>query len=159
MLANPLPARYFFFAGCVLAFAGSAILALLGDNELFWLAALVTGALSLVGVIDVTQTQQSIRRNNPILAHLRFLLESIRPEIRQYFLENDTEEIPYSRVQRTIVYERAKNQMNKRPFGTQLDVYQNHYEWLNHSIAPLQLEDHNFRVSVGSPQCTKPYLS
>ena len=94
MLANPLPARYFFFAGCVLAFAGSAILALLGDNELFWLAALVTGALSLVGVIDVTQTQQSIRRNYPILAHLRFLLESIRPEIRQYFLEKCHPAIP-----------------------------------------------------------------
>lgn len=159
MLANLLPPRYLFFAGCVLAFGGSTALALLSYNELLWLVALVTGALSLVGVIDVTQTRQSIRRNYPILAHLRFLLESIRPEIRQYFLENDTEEIPYSRVQRTIIYERSKNQMNKRPFGTQLDVYENHYEWLNHSIAPLQLEDHNFRVEIGSPQCSKPYSS
>lgn len=159
MLANLLPARYLFFVGCVLAFVGSTVLASMGYNEWLWLAVLVTAFLSLVGVIDITQSSQSIRRNYPVLAHLRFLLESIRPEIRQYFLESDTEEIPFSRVQRTIIYERSKNQVNKRPFGTQLDVYENHYEWLNHSIAPLELEDHDFRVQIGSPQCGKPYAS
>jgi len=90
MLANFLPPRYF-FAGCVLAFGGTTALAVLGYHPLLWMLALLTGSLSLT------------------LVHLRFLLKSIRPEIRQYLLENDTEEIPYSRVQRTTNDERANN--------------------------------------------------
>ena len=82
------------------------------------------------------QTRQALRRNYPILAHFRYFFESIRPEIRQYFLEDDTDAKPFSRNQRSIVYQRAKVETDKRPFGTQLDVYQAGYEWINHSIRP-----------------------
>jgi glutamate synthase domain-containing protein 2 len=152
-----MPSRYFFFAACCSVLILSAVLALTDGGYGFWLCAVVAGALSLLGIVDLTQTRHSIRRNYPVLAHLRFLAESIRPEIRQYFLENDTEQIPYSRVQRSIIYARAKNQLDKRPFGTQLDVYEEHYEWLNHSILPVDPGDHDFRIPIGSTDCRQPY--
>lgn len=152
-----LATRYWFFAACCLTLAASLLLALLGYGRLFWVLATVSGFLSVVGTVDVLQARQSIRRNYPILAHLRFMMESIRPEIRQYFLEDDTERIPFSRAQRSVVYARAKNQLDKRPFGTQQDVYEEHYEWLNHSIAPTSIDIHDFRVTIGSPQCSQPY--
>ncbi len=123
----------------------------------YWLAAAAFGILSAVGIQDITQTRQSIRRNYPILSHFRFLFEEIRPEIRQYFLENDTEEIPFSRQQRAIVYQRAKGAVDKRAFGTQIDVYAAQYEWINHSVSPSELKDHNFRVEIGGAACKHPY--
>jgi glutamate synthase domain-containing protein 2 len=119
--------------------------------------ALVCGFLMLVGIWDLRQTRHSIRRNYPILAHLRFFLEFIRPEIRQYFLEDDQEKIPFSRAQRALVYQRAKDVVDVRPFGTQLDVYADDYEWINHSMNPIHVEDWNFRVRVGEGTCAQPY--
>ena len=75
-------------------------------------------------------------RNYPIAAHLRFIFEAIRPEMRQYFFEGDKDGMPFSRDQRSLVYQRAKKALDERPFGTQLDVYATGYEWMNHSIAP-----------------------
>ena len=152
-----LPARYFAFAACVLAFVAAAALAVMHYGQVWWWVAAVAGFLTIVGIRDVTQDRQSIRRNYPVLAHIRFFLEEIRPEIRQYFLEADTDETPFSRAQRSIVYQRAKNQVDKRPFGTQLDVYTPQYEWMNHSMAPAHVESHDFRISIGGPQCTQPY--
>ncbi len=129
------------------------------DGPGWWLVA-VSGALTFVGVADLLQTKRSLRRNYPILAHFRFFFESIRPEIRQYFLEDDTVAAPFSRNQRSIVYQRAKRETDKRPFGTQLDVYSPGYEWINHSIAPTTLPDHNFRIEIGNhPDCprARPY--
>ncbi len=124
----------------------------------YWLwPAVVAGALTVMGVVDVLQTRQAIRRNYPILGHFRFLFESIRPEIRQYFLESDTERTPFSRAERSIVYQRAKNVLDKRPFGTMVDVYSAGHEWINHSLAPNDLHDHDFRIEVGGAQCAKPY--
>jgi len=151
------PSRYFFFAGCVFTAAASLLLALLTASMLCWVLAVAAGALSLVGVVDLFQTRHAIRRNYPILSHIRFFLEFVRPEIRQYFLENDTEQVPFSRVQRSIVYSRAKDMEDKRPFGTQLDVYEACHEWINHSIMPSRIESHDFRIQVGSADCTKPY--
>ncbi|MDY0271719.1 MAG: FMN-binding glutamate synthase family protein [Advenella sp.] len=123
-----------------------------------WLGLLIPALLlSLLGVYDLLQTRHSIRRNYPVIGNLRFLLESIRPEIRQYFLENDNDNLPFSRTQRSIVYQRAKQQIDKRPFGTIENVYADGYEWVNHSMQPTQIEDSNFRVRVGGPQCTQPY--
>lgn len=119
--------------------------------------AVIAGLLTAVGLWDVIQTRQAIRRNYPILAHLRFFLEFIRPEIRQYFLETDQERIPFSRAQRALVYQRAKDVVDKRPFGTQLDVYADDYEWINHSISPVHIQDWNFRVRIGEHSCTQPY--
>ena len=157
MASDILPSRYGFFAGCIVVTAvASGLWAHTGF--LWWLVlAVISGALSLVGVVDVAQKKHAIRRNYPVLAHLRFFLEFIRPEIRQYFLENDTDPVPFSRMERSIVYQRAKNAVDKRPFGTQLDVYEARYEWINHSLVPSHIKSQDFRVSVGSSQCLKPY--
>ena len=114
-------------------------------------------ALCLVGLYDLQQEHHSILRNYPIIGHLRFMLELIRPEIRQYFLESETEATPFSRAQRSLVYSRAKGAADKRPFGTQLDVRAMGYEWINHSMTPSHLKDHDFRIQVGGQQCKQPY--
>jgi glutamate synthase domain-containing protein 2 len=119
------------------------------------------GCLFLVGLgwRDTRQTRHSVLRNYPVIGHLRFLLEFIRPEIRQYFIEPDNEAAPFSRQQRSLVYQRAKGQSDKRPFGTQLDVHAGGYEWINHSMAPTTLATHDFRVLIGAggSSCTQPY--
>jgi glutamate synthase domain-containing protein 2 len=147
--------RYWTWIMC--AILGIACLALSTLSPLWLWPAAACAALTFLGLLDFTQDKQAIRRNFPLLAHFRFFFESIRPEIRQYFLETDTEELPFSRAQRTIAYQRAKNTVDKRPFGTQLDLYETHYEWINHSIAPAEIENHDFRISVGGPDCAKPY--
>ena len=113
--------------------------------------------LAAIGTHDILQTQHSLLRNYPIAAHIRFLLEEVRPEIRQYFLESDTDGAPFARNKRAIVYQRAKGALDKRPFGTQLDVYATSFEWLNHSMAPREPAKQPFRVSVGGPDCALPY--
>jgi glutamate synthase domain-containing protein 2 len=137
------------------AVAGSALSVAVSPVWL-WPTALFA-ALSLLGLLDYLQPRQAIRRNYPVLSHFRFFFEFIRPEIRQYFLESDTEELPFSRAQRSIIYQRAKNAVDKRPFGTQLSVYEPHYEWINHSIAPAEIDSHDFRIDIGGPHCRKPY--
>ena len=120
--------------------------------------AIVCAVLVAVGVRDMLQSQHSVLRNYPLIGHLRFLLEFIRPEIRQYFIEADNEETPFSRQQRSIVYQRAKGEADKRPFGTQLDTHVEGYEWINHSLQPTNIPSHDFRVAVGSSKnCTQPY--
>ena len=119
--------------------------------------ALAFGALTLVGYVDYSQGKQAIRRNYPVLSHFRFFFEYVRPEIRQYFIEADSEELPFSRAQRSIIYQRAKGAIDKRPFGTQLNVYQPHYEWMNHSMSPSEIESHDFRFTIGGTDCNQPY--
>jgi glutamate synthase domain-containing protein 2 len=115
------------------------------------------GALTALGLWDLRQTRSSVRRNYPIIGNLRFMLEYVRPEMRQYFLESDTEAMPFSRAQRSLVYARAKGETDKRPFGSQADMQRNGHEWINHSIAPSALASHDFRVRIGGPDCTQPY--
>jgi glutamate synthase domain-containing protein 2 len=110
-----------------------------------------------VGFRDTRQTRHSVLRNYPVIGHFRFLLEFIRPEIRQYFIESDREAAPFSRQQRSLVYQRSKGQQDKRPFGTQLDVGEPGYEWINHSIAPTTIASHDFRITIGGPRCSLPY--
>ena len=117
---------------------------------------LLFGALVATGVYDLRQHRRSILRNYPIIGHLRFMLEFVRPEIRQYFIESDTEANPFSRAQRSLVYQRAKGDPDKRPFGTQLDVHAEGYEWINHSLVPTQLTSHDFRVVIGGNRA-QPY--
>ncbi len=114
-------------------------------------------ALGALGVWDLRQTRSSVLRNYPVIGHLRFMLEYVRPEIRQYFIESDTEAQPFSRSQRSLVYARAKGETDKRPFGSQLDMKDNGHEWINHSITPSALATHDFRVRIGGPDCTQPY--
>jgi glutamate synthase domain-containing protein 2 len=116
-------------------------------------------SLAVVGTIDVFQSRHAVLRNYPLTAHIRFILEEIRPEIRQYFLESEKDGTPFSRDKRALVYQRAKRALDKRPFGTQNDVYANGFEWLDHSIAPKLVVKEPFRVTVGGPDCSKPYLA
>ena len=122
-------------------------------------AALLCLFLVALGWRDTQQRRHAVLRNYPVIGHLRFLLEFIRPEMRQYFLESDTEAAPFSRQQRSLVYQRAKGQSDKRPFGTQLDVGAAGYEWINHSMAPTVLATHDFRITIGGvgSSCTQPY--
>lgn len=127
------------------------------DFILLVIPAVVFGALSVVGVHDLLQKHHAVLRNYPISAHIRFLLEEIRPEMRQYFFESEKDGKPFSRDTRAVVYQRAKMVLDKRPFGTQEDVYAEGFEWMHHSVAPKPLADPHFRLTIGGPDCTKPY--
>lgn len=129
---------------------------------IFWSAwyaipALLFGVLVVMGFRDLTQSNHAVLRNYPVLGHIRYFFEMIRPEIRQYLIESDEEEVPFSREARAIVYQRAKNVEDKRPFGTKKRVYDGGYQWLTHSIRPRQIDSHDFRVLIGGPACTQPY--
>ena len=151
------PIRYTAFALCVLGLGLSLLGGLLtGMPSEVALSTLVFGALTCVGLYDLRQTRRSVLRNYPLIGHLRFMLEFIRPEIRQYFIESDNETTPFSRAQRSLVYQRAKGDSDKRPFGTQLDVQAQGYEWINHSVVPTQLASHDFRVTIGA-STAQPY--
>jgi glutamate synthase domain-containing protein 2 len=131
----------------------------LGGPGMLGLAALAGLFLTALGWRDTRQTRHSVLRNYPVIGHLRFLLEFIRPEMRQYFIESDNEAAPFSRQQRSLVYQRAKGDADKRPFGTQLDVHAQGYEWINHSVVPSVIASHDFRITVGEggTGCTQPY--
>ncbi len=137
----------------------SLIFAFVWPDERFLslpLAALCLVVLA-IGFHDLTQTHHAILRNYPITAHLRFFLEQIRPEMRQYFFEGDKDGMPFPRDKRAIVYQRAKQALDKRPFGTQYDVYEQQYEWLHHSIAPKAVAPIDaMRVVIG-PDTKAPY--
>ena len=121
-----------------------------------WWGVGIAAALVLLGSADLLQKRSTLRRNYPILAHFRYGLESVGPEMRQYFIESDTAEAPFSRQQRALVYRRAKGEMDVVPFGSLQDAYAVDYEWINHSLAPTEIEGHDFRVQVG-PDCAQPY--
>lgn len=120
-------------------------------------ALIVAVFLAAVGTRDILQTKSSILRNYPIAAHIRFMLEEIRPEIRQYFFEGEKDGTPFSRDKRAIVYQRAKMAPDKRPFGTQYNVYEDGFEWLQHSMQPEPTETLPFRITIGGPDCKRPY--
>ena len=136
-----------------------AVLMTVFPGQIWWLlpAAGLFAASVLLGLRDLTQTRHAVLRNYPVAAHLRFLLESIRPEMRQYFFEGDKDGMPFARDKRALVYQRAKCDFDKRPFGTQYDVYEEQYEWLHHSIAPKATQPHAaLRTEIGAG-CKYPY--
>src|SRR3954470_13662868 len=125
--------------------------------DLVLIPILIFGALTALGIRDLLQKNHAVLRNYPISAHIRFLLEEIRPEMRQYFFESEKDGMPFSRDTRALAYQRAKMQLDKRPFGTQEDVYKEGYEWMHHSMAPKAHASPEFRVSIGGPDCARPY--
>jgi len=141
----------------VAALSVICILAALIWSAWLWLPALVFGALTLLGVHDLRQAHHSILRNYPVLGHMRFLFEGIRPEIRQYLIESDQDEEPISRDARSLVYQRAKGAEDKRPFGSRMRAYDSGYAWVTHSVNPIHIEDCDFRVLIGGSDCKKPY--
>src|SRR6478736_8464717 len=136
---------------------------LFGIWSYFWIYALVgfllIGPFIYMGIMDMVQTQQSIKRNFPLFGRLRYVFEDLRPKIQQYFVESDTDGSPINRNDRSVIYQRAKKQVDTTPFGTQYDVYAEGYEWMSHSIVPLDFHaiDHHPRVHVGNKDCTQPY--
>lgn len=125
-------------------------------HRVLW-AFVVIVPLIILGIEDYVQKSSAIRRNFPLMGRFRYLFELIRPEINQYFVESNSDGVPFSREQRSIVYQRAKKVIDTLPFGTQMDVYATGYEWIGHSLAPTIIPDDRMRVKVGGPHCTQPY--
>lgn len=123
------------------------------------LTSILTGPLLYMGFYDFFQTKHAIRRNYPLLGRIRYLLEEIRPEMHQYFVESESDGVPFSREERSLVYQRAKDVIDTMPFGTKQDTYAVGYEWVNHSLAPTVLNDDDLRVTVGGSDCKQPYSS
>ncbi len=155
ILKLSLLSRYAFVGATVVLTVAS--LFFLGET-LGILVFVASGTLTLVGLFDIVQKKHSITRNYPILGHARFMIEAVRPELRQYLFETDFEKLPFSRTQRALVYARAKNEPDQRPFGTILDTYLSGYEFMGHSVRPVPVPDpSSFRISIGNDQCRQPY--
>ena len=148
------PIRYLAWITCAVVMLIGAFTQVVAHTGGAWALLGLVGVV--VGIRDVRQRRHSILRNYPVIGHLRFFFEFIRPEMRQYFIEGDNEAAPFSRQQRSLVYQRAKGDSDKRPLGTQLDVQSEGYEWINHSLQPTKLASHDFRVTIG-PDCAQPY--
>lgn len=145
------------FVAIVVALVLLSIIAVVaGWAQLLW-AWVLLGPIVAIGIYDFIQVKHSIPRNFPALGRMRYLMELIRPEIQQYFIESDTDGVPYDRDQRSIIYQRAKNVRDTVPFGTKEDVYETGYEWVNHSMAPSHHHADNMRVGIGGAECKRPY--
>jgi glutamate synthase domain-containing protein 2 len=124
--------------------------------SILWLLVIVA-PVEAMGFYDAFQHEHVIRRNFPLVGRLRYLLEALRPEIQQYFIESNIDAFPIEREFRSIVYQRAKGELETKPFGTQRDVYRIGYEWAAHSMAPVELPGGEPRVTIGGPHCKRPY--
>ncbi|HXU25671.1 MAG TPA: glutamate synthase-related protein, partial [Bacteroidia bacterium] len=139
------------------------MVALAGVISYFWHPFIWSYILILpivaLGIYDMEQPKHSLMANFPVVGRFRWVAEWLRPKIYQYFVESDTDGAPFNRLSRTVVYQRSKKTDDTMPFGTQMNVYETGYEWLNHSIAPLHHDqvDHSPRVTVGGPDCKQPY--
>jgi glutamate synthase domain-containing protein 2 len=149
-------ARFSVFALCILL---SLVALLAAPTTPFGkLLAAVPIILTLVGIRDLLQPHHAILRNYPVIGHVRWLVETIRPEIRQYLLEGDDLKTPFSRAQRSLVYRRAKGVSSEQPFGTLVPLYDEDYEYIQHSMRPLaHLDASAFRITIGNTQCRQPY--
>ncbi|WP_386168969.1 FMN-binding glutamate synthase family protein [Sulfitobacter pontiacus] len=148
--------RFGLFATVIVLFGAFAMLTALWS---WWMAlpSVIFGILAVMGVYDLIQPKHSILRNYPVLGHMRFFFEGIRPEIRQYLIESDQDEEPFSRDDRSLVYQRAKGVEDARPFGTRMRVYDAGYSWVTHSVQPVHITDTDFRVTIGNKDCKQPY--
>lgn len=112
---------------------------------------------ALIGFYDLFQKKHAILRNFPVIGHMCYLLEMIGPELHQYFVESDTDGKPIDRNHRNYIYERAKEQSETHPFGTELDINDDNYKWMQHSIYPAQKMQTPPRVVIGGKECLQPY--
>jgi len=114
-----------------------------------------------MGYYDMMQKKHSIMRIYPVFGRLRYFMEEMRPKVYQYFIESDTDGRPINRIDRNTIYQRAKKETDTMPFGTQMDVYNEGYEWMCHSIAPKDFAtlDHDPRVIFGNKDCKHPYAA
>lgn len=144
----------------IFAILAPLLIGVLAFNSLAWLWLLAfVGPIILLGVYDMYQSKHSLRRLYPVIGNFRYILESFREEIQQYFVESDLSGTPISKEFRSLVYQRAKGARDTRPFGTIFDVNRAGYEWVNHSLQPKHLEDFNPRVKFGGAQSKQPYMA
>ena len=148
-------------ANLVRRFLAPAVLLLLSGLALIWeptrWALLLLLPLLAIAVFDFFQKRHTLRRNYPLIARFRWLMEDLRPYLRSYIVESDLEGRPFNHDERALVYARSKGQLDAHPFGTELDVYSDEYEWLSHSIVPNADAPSEWRVPVGNAQCSRPY--
>jgi glutamate synthase domain-containing protein 2 len=144
------------FLICVAATLIFSLLAFFLYRPLLWVW-ITLGPLIGLGFYDMFQERRSIPRNFPVIGRMRYLLELIRPEIYQYFVESDTIGVPFDRDQRSLVYQRSKAERDTVPFGTKMNVYEPGYEWINHSMIPVHNEPADMRIKIGGPDCQHPY--
>ena len=116
-----------------------------------------TAVFGFMGFADISQNHHTILRNFPVLGRMRYFFESVRPELRQYFVESDQEENPYSRERRAVIYQRAKDVLATMPFGTKHDVYGVGYTWIAHSLQPKHPPESAGRIMVGEGRCAQPW--
>lgn len=131
----------------------------LSSSAWFLAPSIMFVAFTGLGLRDFAKKTHPVRANYPLMGRIRYVLESVRPELRQYFWESDTDETPYSRNQRAMVYQRSKDNQAKRSFGTERNVYEEDYNWLNHSMLPIKINDSDFRVKVGDPEKSQYLMS
>ncbi len=148
-------ARTIFVSTAAAAIAGVAAAGYFWPSA--WYGSVIVAPIVVLGIVDMLQGKRAIRRNFPVIGHARYLLEMIRPEIQQYFIETDMDGRPFNREERSLIYQRSKGALDSLPFGTQRDVYQNGYEWINHSMAPVRPREEDPRIWVGKGRCEKPY--
>lgn len=147
--------RHLFWAFSIIIFVSLFLIGLRDPDVYYLLFFLVP--LFVLGLWDIFQKRYGILRLYPIVGHLRYLMQGIRPQIQQYFIETNQNGMPFSRELRDLVYERARQTLDTLPFGTQRDVYAPGYESINHSMVPKEVAETEGRVLIGGPQCTKPY--
>ena len=148
------------FKNFILFGAISIIVLSILNLSFLWLG-LIYLLLVLLGLYDIKQTKHSLWRNFPVIGRLRWVLEELRPPVRQYFIESDIDGVPINRQLRTVVYRRSKKLVSTIPFGTKVDVYKAGYEWIGHSLKALKAQEleQNPRVVIGGSDCKKPYSS
>ncbi|MFQ5704622.1 MAG: FMN-binding glutamate synthase family protein [Gemmatimonadales bacterium] len=149
--------RKIYFLGSIVSLTIIAVVSLRWSPILWSLV--VVGPIVLLGVHDIVQRKHTLLRIYPVIGHGRYLMELLRPEIQQYFVEDNISGTPLSREMRSIIYQRAKGALDTRPFGTQRDVYRVGYEWINHSLSPKPTLEEEPRVAIGTAQCRKPYAA
>jgi len=147
--------RFFIFFAVVALMFSSLMLA--NSHVLWFIPALVFGALTIYGVFDLVQNSHALWRNYPVLGRARWVFEFMRPYLRQYLVEGETDGMPFNREQRSLVYRRAKNVQASEPFGSHVDFNEAKYEWLNPSLAAVETDPTNFRINIGGKDCKQPY--
>ncbi len=147
--------RRWLLGALIASLAAVAALATVWPAALWSLALILP--LAALGFRDALQRRHTVLRNFPLLGHVRYFMEMMRPEIQQYFIESNVDAYPVERELRSLVYRRAKNELETQPFGTQRNVYEVGYEWASHSMAAHHSAKLDQRVSVGGPHCTRPY--
>ncbi|MBJ21315.1 MAG: FMN-binding glutamate synthase family protein [bacterium] len=150
-----ISARTIFVTTAVVAIGGLAVASFYRPAAMY--GVILVGPIVLLGLVDMLQRKRALRRNFPVIGHVRYLFETVRPEIQQYFVESDIDGRPFNREDRSLVYQRAKGARDTLPFGTQRDVYEVGYEWINHSIVPVIPTNSRPRVLIGEGRCQKPY--